>query len=178
MSWSTPSAALSSRPARPRAQRSRTTRAGRLPATPQQETKIMGLTASDFDKSKYFRAEDIEGEDDRKLRIKNVTAEGFDREGAKERKLVLWFSNDDRGLVLNKTNNRTLRGAFGDNTDDWIGKVVIVFTTVTDFRGKMTPGLRVRIPPPKEAAAGTKPGSAKGNGTANPEPDLGDTEKP
>ena len=33
----------------------------------------------------------------------------------KEKKLVVWFTNDERGLVLNKTNNRTLRGAFGDD---------------------------------------------------------------
>ena len=55
--------------------------------------------------------------------------------------------------MLNKTNNRTIRGAFGDDTADWIGKIIVVFPTMTDFRGKMTPALRVRIPPPKQATA-------------------------
>ncbi len=85
----------------------------------------------------------------------------FERDGSKEKKLVLWFTNDERGLVLNKTNNRTIRGAFGDDTANWIGKVIVVFPMMADFRGKMTPALRVRIPPPKqatEAAAGTVTG--------------------
>ena len=55
---------------------------------------------------------------------------------------------------MNKTNNRTLRGAFGDETDEWAGKRVVVFVTETD-RG---PGLRVRIPMPKGNGGGkTKP---------------------
>ena len=111
----------------------------------------MALFASDYDKSKYLRAEDIK--QDKKFRIKAVTEEVFDREGGKERKLVLWFSNDDRGLVLNKSNNRTLRGAFDDDTAGWVGKVIAVFPMMTEFRGKMVNALRVRIPPPKEAAA-------------------------
>jgi hypothetical protein len=111
----------------------------------------MALFASDYDKSKYLRAEDVKA--DKKFRIKAVTEEQFDKEGGGEKKLVLWFSNDDRGLVLNKSNNRTLRGAFDDDTANWVGKVIAVFPMMTEFRGKMTPGLRVRIPPPKEAAA-------------------------
>ena len=64
----------------------------------------------------------------------------------------MWFTNDERGLVLNKTNNRTLRGAFGDAVDGWVGRVIVVFSTETDLRGKMVPALRVRIPPPKQTA--------------------------
>ncbi len=111
----------------------------------------MVLLASDYDKSNYLRAEDIK--QDRKFRIKAVTEEMFERDGSKEKKLVLWFTNDERGLVLNKTNIRTLRGAFGDDTTAWVGKIIVVFPAMTDFRGKMVPGLRVRIPPPKQATA-------------------------
>src|SRR5262249_31563569 len=69
-------------------------------------------------------------------------------------KLTLWFTNDERGLPLNITNNMTLREEFGDDTDAWIGKIVVLFTTVVDFRGRMVPAVRVRVPPPKQAAAG------------------------
>jgi len=55
--------------------------------------------------------------------------------------------------VLNKTNNRTIRGAFGDNTAGWVSKIIIIFPTMVDMRGKLTPALRVRIPPPKQVAA-------------------------
>ena len=88
----------------------------------------MVLRASDFDKSPYLRAEDLKAE--KKFRIKTVTAEVIG--GKKEKKLVVWFTNDERGLVLNKTNNRTLRDAFGDDNvaKDWADKVIIIFPTM------------------------------------------------
>ena len=43
----------------------------------------------------------------------------------KEQKLVVWFTNDKRGLVLNRVNNRTIRGAFGDAVDGWTGKIIV-----------------------------------------------------
>jgi hypothetical protein len=127
----------------------------------------MVLLASDFDKSKYLRAEDLK--QPQKFRIKSVTSETFEQDGGKtERKLVIWFTNDDRGLPLNKTNNRCLRGAFGDDTAGWIGKVIVVFPTHTDMRGKLTPCLRVRTPPPKQPAAAAVPqqSAPSGNGAA------------
>jgi hypothetical protein len=30
--------------------------------------------------------------------------------------------------VLNKTNNRTIRGAFGDVVDGWKNKIIVLFT--------------------------------------------------
>ena len=96
------------------------------------------LLASDYDKSKYLKATDLDRE--KKFRIKSVTAEELsDGKGNKETKLVVWFTNDERGLVLNKTNNRTLRGAFGDDTAGWANKVIAMFPTMVDIRGKMGP---------------------------------------
>jgi hypothetical protein len=120
---------------------------------------IMVLLASQYDQSRFFKAADLTVE--KKLRIKNVTEElvGADRD--KEKKLVVWFTNHERGLVLNRINNRTIRGAFGDTVDSWTGKIIVVFPTMAEFRGKMGPALRVRIPPPKQAAA-----SSSGNGAA------------
>jgi hypothetical protein len=103
------------------------------------------VLASDYDKSKYLCAEDLKS--DKKFRIKAVTVEAVGT--GKEEKLVVWFTNDKRGLVLNKTNNRTLRGAFGDHVSGWKDKIIILFSALVDLRGKMVGGLRVRIPPPK-----------------------------
>jgi hypothetical protein len=108
----------------------------------------MVLLASDFDKSKYLRAEDLKAE--KKFRVKAVTVEVVGNDRKEEEKLVVWFTNDKRGLVLNKTNNRTLRGAFGDDTSAWPNRIIVVFPTMVDMRGKMTPALRVRIPAPKQ----------------------------
>ena len=115
----------------------------------------MVLLASDYDKSNFLKADELDGE--RKFRIKVVTAEDVGDGADKKRKLVVWFTNDEKGLALNKTNNRVLRAAFGDDTAGWTGKIIIVFSMMVPFRGQMMPGLRVRIPPPKQV--GTKPAS-------------------
>jgi hypothetical protein len=120
----------------------------------------MVLLASEFDKSRFLRAVDLSGE--KKFRIKAVTTETVGEE--KQRKPVIWFTNDERGLLLNKTNLRTLSGAFGDNMEAWVGKIIVAFPTMTDFRGKMVSALRVRILPPKQPA--TSPASSAGNGAA------------
>jgi hypothetical protein len=118
----------------------------------------MVLLASSYDTSRFFKAADLEAE--KKLRIRSVTEELVGAGTDQQKKLVVWFTNDERGLVLNKTNNRTLRGAFGDDCAGWAGKIVVLFPASVDLRGKMVPSLRVRIQPPKQAAAGngaTKP---------------------
>jgi hypothetical protein len=108
----------------------------------------MVLLASTYDESKYFKAADLAAE--KKLRIKNVTEEQIGTDKDKEHKLVVWFTNDKHGLVFNRINNRTIRSAFGDAVDGWTGKIIVVFPTMAEFRGKMGPALRVRIPPPKQ----------------------------
>jgi hypothetical protein len=103
--------------------------------------------ASSYDQSRFLKAADLSGE--KKFRIKSVTEEEIGIGKDKERKLVVWFTNDARGLVLNRVNNRTIRGAFGDTCESWTGKIIIAFPTMAEFRGEMKPALRVRIPPPK-----------------------------
>jgi hypothetical protein len=128
----------------------------------------MVLLASTYDQSKYFKTADMPTE--KKLRIKDVTEEEIGMGKDKERKLCVWFTNDARGLVLNKTNNRTLRGAFGDECAGWKGKIVVLFPATDDFRGRMVPVLRVRIPAPKEANGQT----AKPPPVTNPPDELAD----
>src|SRR5262245_7303709 len=121
---------------------------------------IMVLLASNFDKSKYLKATDLDKE--KKFRIKSATNE------------VVGMGDDkEHRLVLNRTNIRTLREAFGDVVADWVGKVIAVYPTSVDFRGKLVPALRVRIPPPKQPAAATSPQPASsGNGAAAAAPPL------
>jgi hypothetical protein len=111
----------------------------------------MVLLASAFDQSKYWRAEDLS--EPKRLKIKKVTAEVLGRE--REQKLVSWFTNEKRGLILNKTNNRAMRGAFGDDCANWVDRVIELFPTLVEMSGSMVAALRVRIPAPKQAASGT-----------------------
>jgi hypothetical protein len=130
----------------------------------------MVLLASAYDQTRFLKSEDLLAE--KKFRIKSVTEEEVGIGKDKERKLVVWFTNDSRGLVLNRVNNRTIRGAYGDVCDHWAGKIIAVFPTMAEFRGIMKPALRVRIPPPKQAAAGNgqtaKPATAPPTATIDP----------
>ena len=132
----------------------------------------MVLLASSYDQSKYFKAVDLGNE--KKLRIKSVTEEVVGTDNNKDLKLVVWFTSDERGLVLNRVNNRTLRGAFGDAVAGWAGKIIVLFPTTAEFRGKMAPALRVRIPPPKSGngATVTAPPPAPLPATSAVDPEL------
>ena len=113
----------------------------------------MVLLASKYDQSRFFRAEDLT--QDKVLRIRSVTEEPV---GAnQQKKLAVWFTNDPKGLVLNRTNNRTIRGAYGDDVAGWIGKLIVLFRTKTEFGGELVGALRVRIPPPKQAKTSVAP---------------------
>ena len=115
----------------------------------------MVLLASTFDQSRFLRAEDVPQE--KTVRIKSVTEEAIGAGAEREKKLVVRFTNTDKGLVLNRTNNRTIRAAYGDDTAGWAGKLVTVFLTQSDFKGRLVPALRVRIPPPKQASGNGQP---------------------
>jgi hypothetical protein len=57
-----------------------------------------------------------------------------------------------RRVVLNKTNALQLAAAFGDDTDDWVGKTVEIWGEMVMFKGKATPGIRLA------AAGSAQPG--------------------
>jgi hypothetical protein len=122
------------------------------------------VLASLYDQSRFLKATDINGE--KKVRIKNVTEEKVGQD--KEQKLVVWFSNDKRGLVLNRTNIRVLRESLGDETDGWAEKIIVLFSAMTEMRGRMTPGLRVRIPLPKGDGATAQPAKPAPKPAAKP----------
>jgi hypothetical protein len=142
--------------------------------------EVLVLLASMYDQSRFLRAEDLT--QDKVLRIKSVTEELVGQGADQQKKLVVWFTNSPKGLVLNRINNRTIRGAYGDDVAGWTGKLIVVFPTQAELRGRLVGALRVRIPPPKQAktsvaapptqeatkpAAATKPAPA-----APPEPEA------
>jgi hypothetical protein len=106
--------------------------------------------------SKYLKAPDIEGHEVT-VQIAAVKLEPMEQSG--DSKPVLYFVGKTKGVVLNKTNSETLSAAFGDETDGWVGRSIVLFGAMTQFGGKMTPCIRLRVPrqpalkaPPVEAA--------------------------
>jgi hypothetical protein len=77
------------------------------------------------------------------LRISNVKRETL-QDG--ESKFVVYFSNSQQGLVLNKTNGRAIRDMYGPQTEKWVGKTIVLFATICDFGGRSVNCIRVRSP--------------------------------
>jgi hypothetical protein len=98
--------------------------------------------------SKYLKAADL-GDANVRLVIDRVTME--DVAQGEEQKPVLYFQNHEKGTVLNKTNSKVIAAAYGDDTDDWAGRPLILFSATVDFRGDMVEAIRVRIPKPPAA---------------------------
>jgi hypothetical protein len=99
----------------------------------------VGYNLSDIYPSAFFKAADLSG--------KTVTKEVADvtlEEIGTDRKLVLHFTNEDKGLVLNKTNSNNIALVYGMDTDGWIGAHVQLYPTMVDFQGRSTEAIRIK----------------------------------
>lgn len=121
---------------------------------------------SDAYPSKYVSAADLD-EQDMVLTIASIDTQAFE-DGTT--KLVLFSHETTKGLVLNKTNARTIAAMYGDDTDEWSGRRITIYPTWVDFAGKQTEAVRVRPKPPREKARAAEPSrsaaQAKSQGTA------------
>lgn len=75
--------------------------------------------------------------------ITNVVSKTFDT----GTKLVATLDDDCWSIVINATNCRVIRAAYGDETDDWIGRALEVYKGTVHYQGREQPGVCVRIPP-------------------------------
>ena len=92
--------------------------------------------------SKYIKAADLQG---RAVQVTIVRVE-VQEIATGEHKPVVYFQNKDKGLVLNKTNSQNIAVIYGDDTDQWSGKEVELFTAWVDFQGRSVEAVRVRPP--------------------------------
>lgn len=104
----------------------------------------MGFNAAEIYKSdsEYLKAEDI-GTAMPTVTIQDVELKDF---GNGDQKLVLYFIGKEKCLPLNKTNAGTMQALYGDNTDLWMNRPVMLFTMHVDFNGKKTLAIRLRAP--------------------------------
>lgn len=110
----------------------------------------MGLNLSTMYPSKYLKAEDCPRP--RTFTIESVVMELVGQ--TKDNKPIVYFSGEDKGLVLNKTcATQVAEVAQNDDTDFWVGVVVELYVDNNVFyQGKRTPGIRVRTPRTAPAA--------------------------
>jgi hypothetical protein len=95
--------------------------------------------------SKYINCADLQNRQVR-LTIESVESEIVGQGSQSKRMLVTYFREAEKGLGLNKTNANTIAGAYGDNTDNWLGHQIILVPSVTDFQGRTVDCVRIRIP--------------------------------
>lgn len=89
-------------------------------------------------------------------------------------KLDIGFVGKDKHLLANKTNSKRIAHMFGDETEDWLGKRVQLYTEMVDFQGTVVDAIRVR--PAKASANGApKPAPRKPAAEFDDSADLADT---
>ena len=102
------------------------------------------MRLDDIYPSIYMRADDLKGEDV-VFTIREVDRREFD-DGTKP---VCWFEESSKGLILNRTNFKSIVKLHGAESDDWQGKLITLFGTEVAFRGTPTLAIRVRLTVPE-----------------------------
>jgi hypothetical protein len=77
-----------------------------------------------------------------------------DDDGHDESKTAMTFSDFPKPWLVNFTNWMTCEDAYGEESDDWIGRKIEIFVDPTVMmKGKRTGGVRCRIPTTQQQAA-------------------------
>lgn len=61
-----------------------------------------------------------------------------------QKKLCIRFKDIEDSLILNQTNLRTLTGAFGDDSDNWINQKVEIRIVNVTYEGELTKGIQLK----------------------------------
>lgn len=89
----------------------------------------------DFDQlfpGRFIKAGQFKGIDVT-MQIKTVAIEELPKQGGTETKGVIGFEQTPKQWVLNKTNGLCLKGMFGRDTGEWIGKRVTLYPAAIQF---------------------------------------------
>ncbi len=108
----------------------------------------MGINVDNyFNTSTSFKASDLPDGQQVRMVIKGCEEVTFTPDnGPEEKKLKLSFVDQDKALVLNKTNAMSISSLYGGDTDDWANKEIFLFKTKVDFGGSMVDAIRINVP--------------------------------
>ncbi len=60
-------------------------------------------------------------------------------------KPILYFAGKEKGIVLNKTNAKTVTNLAGSpNTEDWVGFAIKLYATHVEFAGEQVEAIRIK----------------------------------
>ena len=90
--------------------------------------------------SKYLRAADLPRSG------MSLTIDAIEREQiGGDDKYVLYFLEDKRGLPLNKTNAMTIAEGYGNDTEEWSGRVIHLRKEKVQFQSSRVDAIRVSV---------------------------------
>lgn len=96
--------------------------------------------------SNYLKSDDLQGRD-----VSVIIASAMIEKVGSDHKLVLAFQGKKKSMICNKTNSGRIAYLYGEETDDWIGKEIVLTSEFVEYQGKTVKGLRVK--PPTQRAA-------------------------
>ena len=112
--------------------------------------------------SSYLSKDDV-GEDGVILTIKGFKMETIKGDDGDEEKMVMYFDEDFKPMIINRTNSRLIGIATGAaNAGEARGKQVVVYNDATiSFGGKVTGGIRIKkvAGAPRQAVVAAQPGN-------------------
>jgi hypothetical protein len=125
-------------------------------------------TIEDFYPNKFLKPANVE--EDLTVTIDEVGADTIqDDDGTKKKKPILYFKEQVKPLILNRTNFVRIAELAGNETDDWHGTKLILYADTVSMRGKSVATIRVRPAPKAKAAAAAEPApKAKADAAAGP----------
>ena len=133
------------------------------------DLKGLDMNINDIFPSKYLKSSEIKG------RAITAVIERWEIETVgDDRKLVIYFQNMKKGLLVNKTNADRLSHLYGPDTDDWIGREIVLYSELTNYQGRAMDGIRVRAPEAPSARTPNGPRITSGRARPLPEPSVDD----
>ena len=99
----------------------------------------------------YLGAYSLDSGNDMILTIKSIGRETITGTGGKKEECPVchWHENQ-KPMILNTTNLKTIAKMYGSDYDQWPGKRVQIYASTTKFGGDVVECLRIRKDPPEE----------------------------
>jgi hypothetical protein len=115
------------------------------------------MELDDIYQSNSIKAQDLKGQEHTVV-IATVIKKDFDNGP----KLILSFQGRKKTLVVNRTNAKRIAFTHGTNTDNWLGKEIVLYPEVVDFKGEPTLAVRVKATVRASSAAAKQVSVAAG----------------
>ena len=104
-------------------------------------------TINDLFPSLYLAASDVHNKP--VVTIKSFSKKTMkNKQGENEDKPVIFFNEFEKGMVLNKTNAKTISMLYGNELEQWIGERVQLQAVIVDAFGESQEAIRVSIAKP------------------------------